>query len=364
MKRLFALLLCLMLLTVPAAHAAESSDSTYHCTSLYEFKYQFSALAQDMLTEYTIICSEELFAQLTADDFALLHDIEYNNGMLKRDLKYNTSTRRLIYSDILYYPGFKVVAASRSGLFEKLSIDETELYDLAMQLVTEAEAATSDTLSLEKYLHDLITRRTVYYSTDSTEPERKDTALGALVDGLADCDGYADAFYLLGNLAGFNVRYVRGLTPNSENNSHHLWNAVHLNGEWYAMDVTWDDFESDGYNDCSPFYAFFNIGADRLSLSHSWNDDALLEPIAAETGIANYYNAVGGNCTDWNYAAGYMNWRLEQGQLTDSIMLVGFDYDNDALNTALCNTLTGSWSWNTWYRSYGDLLYIIYYFTK
>lgn len=362
MKRLFALLLCLTLLLIPSAQAEEDALPTYHCNTLYELKCVMADMAQDMESGYILTSSEELFAQLSANDFELLHSIENTSGIVMRSMVFWRNSFKIRYTDIEYYPGFKVVAASRSGQFEKLSIDEMELYELATQIIDTANASTSDTLSLEIYLHDEITRRCSYYTDGYDGLTRKDTALGALVDGLADCDGYSDAFYLLANLAGFNVRLMRGTSNNGENNSSHLWNAIHLNDEWYAVDVTWDDFEDSTY-DYSPFYTYLNIGADRLSVTHTWLDDALFDPIAEQTGIANYYNAVGGVCTDWDYAGGYIAWRLEQGQITDTIMLPGYAYDNDALNRAIQSNCSG-WSWNCWYKVYGNDLYISYYLHK
>ncbi len=314
-----------------------------------------------MAPEFTFTCTPELFEQLIANDLDLLYSIEDASGIARRFMTYWNDSYRLKYSEIQYYPGCNVISAVRTGQLNKLNGDELELYTLAQEIVDEARAASEDTLSLEKYLHDEICRRTRYYTYESDELTRKDTAIGALIDGLAECDGYADAFYLLGNLAGFNVRYVHGQTTSMGS---HLWNIVHLNDEWFAMDVTWDDFEADNYA-FAPYYIYFNIGADRLSATHSWYDDALLEPIAQTTGIPNYYNAVNGVCDSWSDAGGYIAWRLEQGQVTDSIMMPNFQYDNDALHNAICNALPSSWkSWSSWYKNVGNDLYINYYIVQ
>ena len=101
-----------------------------------------------------------------------------------------------------------------------------------------------------------------------------DAAVGVLLDGIADCDGYSDAFYLLGNLAGFTVRLVHGTTNNPfEGNPNHMWNEIAMDGEWYAVDVTWDDYEDES-RPFSPYCIYFNVGADRLGRTHFWDDSA------------------------------------------------------------------------------------------
>ena len=46
-----------------------------------------------------------------------------------------------------------------------------------------------------------------------------------------------------------------------------MWNLLEIDGTWRLVDVTWDDHASD-----SPVYTFFNIGYDRASRTHAWNE--------------------------------------------------------------------------------------------
>lgn len=59
----------------------------------------------------------------------------------------------------------------------------------------------------ERYIHDALCGRIGYYTNDESG-EAKDCAEGALLDGLADCDGYADAMVLCCGLAGIPCRYM------------------------------------------------------------------------------------------------------------------------------------------------------------
>lgn len=60
---------------------------------------------------------------------------------------------------------------------------------------------------------------------------------GALVSGLAYCDGYARAFQYLAERSGLPCAY---LTGRSERGVDHAWNAVRLDGVWHYVDATWD----------------------------------------------------------------------------------------------------------------------------
>ena len=64
-------------------------------------------------------------------------------------------------------------------------------------------------LEREKQLHDLLCDRITYY-TDDTPHDENDCAVGALLNGLADCDGYADAFCLCATLSGLQAQFQHG----------------------------------------------------------------------------------------------------------------------------------------------------------
>lgn len=67
-------------------------------------------------------------------------------------------------------------------------------------------------------------------------PEISHSAYGALVNRVAVCDGYADAFaYLMEEELGIPCDVV------SSSSMAHAWNMVSIDGNWYHVDVTWDD---------------------------------------------------------------------------------------------------------------------------
>ena len=77
------------------------------------------------------------------------------------------------------------------------------------------------------------------------------TAYGALVadsygtPNYAVCDGYSLAFEYLCGQCGLDTVFVGGMAGGSEADAGgHAWNLVKLDGEWYEVDSTWDDYSS------------------------------------------------------------------------------------------------------------------------
>ena len=97
-----------------------------------------------------------------------------------------------------------------------------------------------------------------------------DTAVGALKYGRAECDGYADAYFLLCTLADIPVCYVLGDTGDES----HLWNAIFFDGWWYQVDVTWDDMDVEGY-DRMCTYRYFCVGSSMIE-NHRWDKEFVL----------------------------------------------------------------------------------------
>lgn len=83
---------------------------------------------------------------------------------------------------------------------------------------------------------------TVYYPP--TEPYAPIThaAYGALNNGVAVCEGYACAAKLMLNELGIPCDIQVGTCTDGGG---HAWNLVQLDGQWYQMDVTWNDGSSD-----------------------------------------------------------------------------------------------------------------------
>ena len=115
-----------------------------------------------------------------------------------------------------------------------------EMRELAKILVAAAPNPPAESLA---FFHDWIVENTAYATYIA---ERRASMRGyeygfnidgVFVKGSAVCEGYTKAFKLLCDLAGIPCRIVYGIAD-GEN---HSWNYVQLDGNWYLVDVTWDD---------------------------------------------------------------------------------------------------------------------------
>lgn len=92
---------------------------------------------------------------------------------------------------------------------------------------------------IAKALHDYLVLNNEYdmryYSGGM--PRISYTAYGALVNRTSVCAGYALAYERLMDQVGIPCEYVTGMTTNG----YHAWNIIQIDGEWYHVDVTWDD---------------------------------------------------------------------------------------------------------------------------
>ena len=121
----------------------------------------------------------------------------------------------------------------------------------------------------EKAFHDYLVRNVVYDSkAQMKKVEGGDvyTAYGALVEGSAVCNGYAEAMKLLCDLSGVECRMISG-TVDGEN---HAWNLVSIDGEWYHVDVTWDDPVPDGGD--RVMYDYLNLSDKEMKADHKWEE--------------------------------------------------------------------------------------------
>ena len=118
----------------------------------------------------------------------------------------------------------------------------------------------------EKALHDYLIE-TTRYDEDNQWPVESHTAYGALVNGVAVCDGYAEAFDLLLKKVGIKSELVYG----SLDGELHAWNLVEINGKAYFVDVTANDPTNNENNYMK--YTFFNVPFDFMTNSHDFEGD-------------------------------------------------------------------------------------------
>lgn len=202
-------------------------------------------------TFYFIFPSAKISNQAEFDDFnfELAQYIAPAPNVHLELVRYGTG--QFICKIIKDFPGSRVSNAyssrNQQQAWMNLTNEEQNLYNIAVGIVNEANKRSSE-VEKTRYIHDEICKHVKYQN----ENERNKTAIGALIDHKAQCQGYSDAFYMLGRMAGLNVRRIGG----KFDGGWHFWNTITLSdGRTYCVDVTMDD----GHNTHEWFLANYEV---------------------------------------------------------------------------------------------------------
>lgn len=233
--------------------------------------------------QFRIPCTPSLHALLEEPSAArpgsdLLSEIRSMNGSHGCTMGWIGDT--LEFDAISYYAGWRILCAYRNGREGELDGREQATLRAARNLVAGARGSP---VEKERYIHDALCERITYY-TNGVGQEDKDCAVGALLDGLADCDGYADAMVLCCGLAGIPCRYMHGnardpgeiAASRISEDAGHMWNLVEISGCWVSVDATWDD-QADRIS-----YLSYNLGRTDASQAYCWDTRALFVKLAEE----------------------------------------------------------------------------------
>lgn len=121
-----------------------------------------------------------------------------------------------------------------------------------------------------KAVHDWLIRNVKYDYYNylrGTVPRVSHTAKGALLRGIAVCDGYSEAFQKIMKRLGIPCRTIIGEAQGGG----HAWNKVKVGGKWRYIDVTFDDPIVNGQNtNTKPYYMYFLKTAGQMRKDHLW----------------------------------------------------------------------------------------------
>ena len=312
MKKILAQILCLSLFTLPAACSKTPAPDAVPVPSATAAPVSTPAQSGEVTVNTLQELISYLYAQrengvldttfryphlISDEDFALICD---STGVMH--VRY-TGFGTKYHFTLTQYPGNRIAKAHFSGDTSLLSSDELRVLQIAREMVTTAKEMTDDPIELELILHDMLTEKCTYYggSTDIPDehnPPRHLTCVGALLDGRANCQGFSDGFYTLATIAGFTVERMSGFS----NGTPHMFNTIYLDGQWYVVDVTVNNDDSNGGN-VENMYPHFNSGLDMCG-SLSWRPEEEIKPIAKTSG-PHYYSNIQNDSARHNYQKKY-----------------------------------------------------------
>lgn len=139
-------------------------------------------------------------------------------------------------------------------------IAEQQLKTMVDSLVAKASELGSR-FEKELFFHDWLCSN-VNYGQDGTN--NVFSAYGALVNGVAVCEGYSRAMQLLCDSVGIPCTVISG----KSNGVGHMWNIINPGDGWYHVDVTWDDDSKYNYIR----HAYFNLTDTQIKPDHTIYD--------------------------------------------------------------------------------------------
>lgn len=200
-------------------------------------------LTEEGKEQYNAIYNELFYAY-----FALTHDYPilfwYAGGSASANLAYKGDLTALEVDHITFeikeaYPNAKSqIAAFNTGLENTYNLLNTK-------------ENTKDEYTTIKAIHDYLCEH-ITYNHDAVTNAGSDDYKYAHSPGVVFiqenssvvCEGYGEAFKILCDMFGIPCALVMG----TGNGGAHLWNYVQVEGNWYAVDVTWDDQSTITYN--------------------------------------------------------------------------------------------------------------------
>lgn len=272
LRRIAAALTCLVL-----CFSAQTGQSE-RCDSLSQARAQIAACVAEEGERLYLPCAPEVYQELMAENAALLYAILGSSGMMDYRLTCLDSASALALNRIAYYPGLRMAHAAAAGEEERLTAQERAALETARVLA--AQSVGESKLETVCAVHDLLAERIAYAPSPSASGYGdNDTALGALLQGRADCDGYADAFYLTATLAGLQAEYQYGQGNGPTGATAHQWNRVLLEGQWYFLDCCWDR-ERLPEGGARARRLWFLLGAKEAAAFYQWDALAHEQPLA------------------------------------------------------------------------------------
>ena len=254
MRKLMSILLTLaLLLSVPAAQAYTTHElpyARYTLLSALELTYPQQELAEIILRQI--------------DGFNT--DISLPSNALYEDVKAAMRSVTQDYPELFHLKNEYPITYYRDKpeYAEALFVEYTmtpEAYEEALDNLI----ATS-WLILDSFEHDdYIQQRLCLAASFRNEQPLDATAYGAIIDGYANCEGYAKAYALLCRMRGVPCGVITGTARTTKGDViPHAWNIAWMNDEYTLVDVTWDDQDALGLDT----WWYYGLSTAQMGVDH------------------------------------------------------------------------------------------------
>lgn len=183
------------------------------------------------------------------------------------------------------YDSSRLLAAWTAGDWSSLHSRDREILDVCgnvMQTVIRPEMSDYDKeLAIHDWMIDWAS-----YDSDTLDHQQNaqpnpdhDNPYGFLIGKKGICLGYTSTFQLFMDMVGIECITVHGTAYSKT--EEHAWNMVKLGGEWYCVDVTWDDPITHMPVSKMTAHLYFNVTSEFLrKRDHQWDESSVSEATA------------------------------------------------------------------------------------
>ena len=206
-----------------------------------------------------------------------LNDHIYVSKKLTSDQVFDIREKVLDDNPEMFYLDYEASKYWSNGKLEFIYIDsiekitnmKREVEERSNYILSKCIKTGMSDYEKELAIHDYIVLNTKYDLANydkNTLPDSAYNVYGTLIEGIAVCEGYAKTFKMLLNKLGIESIVVSAPEIN------HAWNMVLLDGEYYHVDVTWDDPVPDKTGEVRHLY--FNLSDKKMMQGeHRWDQE-------------------------------------------------------------------------------------------
>lgn len=247
-----------------------------------KYTYIYDALVTAINQRRTDVKFSDVM-RITAEDYLAVYQQIYNDELnmffIDPKIQYavQSSTRTVASAVIIYKHSSNEIARMEAEIDEEVN------------RVLSGITPNMSQYDIVKYFHDYICTNVVY----DDAADNCNNIYGAFVGKRALCQGMAKAFSYLCGKVGIETLTVTG----DADGIAHMWNMVKIGGEWYHIDPTYDNAESETYGHYVR-YDYFCLDDETINAKRDIYEQDYSYPKAGAT-RCNYYVRNGLVGSDW-----------------------------------------------------------------
>ena len=240
------------------------------------------------------VCDDSAAARRAFDDcFQNVDTVEATPGAaepVERDSRGRVVCDPPLEENMTPYNTSTILTAFADGDKSTLTAKDKRILESAESVIGDVIGPEMTDYEKELAVHDWIIEWTDYDKGGFTpiigrsDPDSSNP-YGVLANQKGLCMGYATTFKLFMDMLDIPCIIVVGASSGSRQD--HAWNMVKLDEDWYCVDATWDDSDTNLLMDAAAVRAlnhqYFNVTSDQMMASdHQWSYDTVPQATATK----------------------------------------------------------------------------------